>query len=271
MSGPSGTRLIDLHMTDRGHTTEMFSPNVKLDADSRLRDLFDDAARDRKKKRSNVASSLGLLGANVAIVCVALAFSDYFLLGPRLAYLIEACSPGAAQVVGAGVANAIAVAVLAATLLALLEYAGLMVKLRQAMKFEDLSPLDEDATFSAILKPKAKQLHFGNLPVSYDITDKGLLIRSLGDRFVAVLAVTTETGVDIPSGDAAKSPYRAWYGDNLTPPVIIKVETAAYSSELVIHGRHFETPGADKEDCMARAEAFKEALLHPPASHDDHH
>jgi hypothetical protein len=271
MAGPSGTKLIDLHMTDRGQTTEMFSPNVKLDPDSLLRNVVNDSARDWRKNRDNIVSSVGVFGANVAIICVALGLSDYFLLGPRLVYFIEACCPGAAQVTGTGVVSGIAVLLISAALVAILEYAGLMAKLRKAMKFEDLSPLDEDASFSGIMKPKAKQLHFGNLPVSYDITDKGLLIRSLGDRFVAVLAVTPESGVDIPSGDAAKSPYRAWYGDNLTPPVIIKVETAAYGSELVIHGRHFETPGADKEDCMGRAEAFKEALLHPPASHDDHH
>jgi hypothetical protein len=48
-----------------------------------------------------------------------------------------------------------------------------MAKLRTALKFEDLSPLDEDASFSGTMKLKAKQIHFGNQPVSYDITHKG--------------------------------------------------------------------------------------------------
>lgn len=271
MAGPSGTKLIDLHMTDRGQTTEMFSPNVKLDTDSELREAIDAATRHPSKRWANVTSSIGVLGAHVAIAGLAFALTDYFKWGPSVAELAIRWFPSAAQVASAGLATAVIAAAASLFLVSMLELAGLMAKMRKAMKFEDLSPLDEDTSFSGIMKPKAKQLHFGNLPVSYDITDKGLLIRSLGDRFVAVLAVTPESGVDIPSGDAAKSTYRAWYGDNLTPPVIIKVETAAYGSELVIHGRHFETPGADKEDCMARAEAFKEALLHPPASHDDHH
>jgi hypothetical protein len=80
----------------------------------------------------------------------------------------------------------------------------------------------------------------------------------MGDRFVAVLALTPEPDVLIPTPPRRTQLSRV-HGDHLTPPVVIRWKRPLMVRKLVIHGRHFEAPGAEKEDCVARAEAFKEA------------
>jgi hypothetical protein len=113
MAGPSGTKLIDLHMTDRGQTTEMFSPNVKLDAGSELREAINAATRHPSKRWANVTSSIGVLGAHVAIAGLAFALTDYCQWGPSVAELAIRWFPSAAQVASAGLATAVIAAVVA--------------------------------------------------------------------------------------------------------------------------------------------------------------
>jgi hypothetical protein len=170
--------------------------------------------------------------------------------------------------VGLTIAFAILVAVV---LVAGMEASGLMRTLRAPIKFDDASDLPKDASFASVMKIKPEHIHFGNLPVSYDVTEKGLLIRSLGDRFVAVLAITPDTTVTL-APEKVSAAYKGWYGDNVTPPVIIEVEDAAYHSKLLISGLHFETPGADGPHSLKRAEAFKTALgdVPNPAPGDPH-
>ncbi|MFN9163051.1 MAG: hypothetical protein ACK6DM_10170 [Alphaproteobacteria bacterium] len=276
MAGPSGTKLIDLHMTDRGLTTEMQSPSRRVGADSDFRKAFDKAARHWSKKLENVTPGLLLLGLNGAVMSAALVLADLVLdqlhkAGIDLLHLL----PQPLQATGpVGLTVFIGVPV-AIGLVAAMEMSGLMRSLRSPIKFDDPSELQKDARFSAVMKLKPEHIHFGNLPVSYDITEKGLLIRSLGDRFVAVLAITPDTKVKLAPEDISAA-YRGWYGDNVTPPLIVEVEDADYASKLIISGIHFETPGADLARSIKRAEAFKTALGEAPAGHhgghhDDHH
>ena len=272
MAGPSGTKLIDLHMTDRGRTTEMQSPSRKVGSDSDFRKTVDKAARDWSKKRPNVVPGILLLGLNGAVMGAALVAADLivkYLRGAGVDVLSLLPSPLAdIGPVGLTIAFAILVAVV---LVAGMEASGLMRTLRAPIKFDDPLELPKDASFASVMKIKPEHIHFGNLPVSYDVTEKGLLIRSLGDRFVAVLAITPDTKVKLaPEGISAA--YRGWYGDNVTPPLIVEVEDAAYHSKLLISGLHFETPGADGPHSLKRAEAFMTALgdVPNPAPGDPH-
>jgi hypothetical protein len=276
MAGPSGTKLIDLHMTDRGQTTEMHTPSRKVGAASDFRAAFDKTARDWRKKLANVLPGLLLLGLNAAVIGIALVIADWGLGRLRMAGIdLLQLLPQPLQAIGPVGLTVFVGALAAIGLVAAMELAGVMRNLRAPIEFDDPSELQKDASFASVTKLKAEHIHFGNLPVSYDITEKGLLIRSLGDRFVAVLAITPDTKVKLAPEDISAA-YRGWYGDNVTPPLIVEVEDADYASKLIISGIHFETPGADLARSIKRAEAFKTALGEAPAGHhgghhDDHH
>lgn len=276
MAGPSGTKLIDLHMTDRGQTSEMHMPNRRLGSDSELRKILEKAARDISKRIANIVPGLLLLGIHVAIMGLSLVVADFLLAQLRETGIdLTLLLPPALSAMGPhGVTIGVGL-VLAAVLVAALEVSGTMRGLRRLVTFDDPAVPGEDDTFAMNMKIKPDFIHFGNLPVSYDITQKGLLIRSLGDRFVAVLAITPDAKVKLAPRDVYAA-YKGWYGDNVTPPVVIEVEDADYKTKLLISGMHFETPGADSNHNIARAEAFKDALAAAASSsqghhHDDHH
>ena len=256
MSGPSGTKLIDLHMTDRGQTTEMFSPSRKLGAKSKLRKSTDSAAHATAKTIANSVRSFAFFVTHLAVAFVS------FLAAQLLICLLQRSGvdvTGSASVIGPfGVTIGIAVA-MSLLFLALLELAGVMGGIRKMLKFADPSTLDKDATAADLMKVKSNYIHFGHLPVTYDITEKGLLIRSLGDRFVAVLSISPEANVELATGEVDET-YRGWYGDALTTPVLIEVEDGGYRSKLIISGFNFETPDAADDHSSRRAQAFRDAL-----------
>ncbi len=271
MAGPSGTKLIDLHMTDRGQTSEMWTPSRPLGADSPLRKDADLAAHDKSTMLANAGRSLVVFLVHLVVLCLS------FLIAQTA---IETLQNGGIDLIGAmsaigaeGVTFGMTVLV-AAGALGLLEVSGALRTLRQTLKFSDPPALDKDTTAADLMKIKPTYIHFGHLPVTYDITEKGLLIRSLGDRFVAVLSLPPDATVKL-APDPVEASYRGWYGDELTPPVVIEVEEGAYKSKLLISGFHFETPKAGNAHSSKRAEAFLDALKHRPAcshgDHDDHH
>jgi hypothetical protein len=110
------------------------------------------------------------------------------------------------------------------------------------------------------MKPKSDMIHFGNLPVSYDYTEKGLVVRSLGDRFVAVFATTSMASVRLEQFKRVTEEMKPWFGSDLTPPITLVLEDGSYKSRLVLHGAHFETPGPTENTSEVKATKFKDAI-----------
>jgi len=165
MAGPSGTKLIDLHMTDRGQTTEMFSPSRKVGANSGFRKAFDEAARDWRKKFANVIPGLLLLGLNSAVISVAFVAADLFANWLRTAGIdpLSMLPSPLRDIEPLGLTVFFAL-IAAVVLVAGMEASGLMRTLRAPIKFDDPPDLQKDASFASVMKLKPEHIHFGNLP-----------------------------------------------------------------------------------------------------------
>jgi hypothetical protein len=265
MAGPSGIKLNDLHVTDRGHTTEMFSVSREIGEKSPLRDKLEAKSKSWRLKFQDFRST-----ACWAIVTAAFLVLCYLGAGWLLEWAdahgehFHSVTEFLNSAIGPTEARMLTAAVLAFCLLLLLEFSGVLRVLRNKWSFQEQKTFDEHTTFGKAMKLEADMIHFGNLPVSYDYTEKGLVVRSLGDRFVAVFATTPEVKVRLKEFEEAEEKLKPWFGSNLTPPVMVVLEEGSYKSKLILHGAHFETPGAPRSSSLSKAQKFKKAIEAPP-------
>jgi hypothetical protein len=75
----------------------MFSPNVKLDANSELRKAIDTAARRLSKRWANAGSSVGVFGVHVAMLGAVLALTDHLHLTSWIVAIATQRAPSAAD------------------------------------------------------------------------------------------------------------------------------------------------------------------------------
>ncbi len=265
VAGPSGIKLNDLHVTDRGHTTEMFSVSRKIGKKSPLLDKLDAKSKSWHLTFRNFVSTLFWTCSTVAFLLLCYLGAGWLLeWADTQGEQFHSVTAFLNSALGTTGTKSVTAAILAVSLLALLEFSGALRSLRGSVRFEDPKTLEDDASFGSVMKPKSDMIHFGNLPVSYDYTEKGLVVRSLGDRFVAVFARTPEVKVTLQEFETAKEELKPWFGSQLTPPVIVVLEEGSYKSRLVLHGAHFETPGANQRESENKAEKFKKAIETEP-------
>ena len=265
VAGPSGIKLNDLHVTDRGHTTEMFSASREIGEKSPIRDELEATSKSWRVTFHNFVSTLFWTCSTVAFLLLCNLGADWLLQwADNQGGQFHSVTAFLNSALGTTGTQALTALMLALSLLALLEFSGALRSLRGSVGFEDPKTPKDDASFGSVMKPKSDMIHFGNLPVSYDYTEKGLVVRSLGDRFVAVFARTPEVKVTLQEFETAKEELKPWFGSQLTPPVIVVLEEGSYKSRLVLHGAHFETPGANQRESENKAEKFKKAIETEP-------
>jgi hypothetical protein len=146
---------------------------------------------------------------------------------------------------------------LTALLYLLLELFPVLGLLRRQAPFRDSVPVPDHAEVADVLSPRAVDIQFGKLKVSYSITRDALVVRSLGDRLVAVYDRSMLRGAFLATGDA----FVAWRGDFNTPALVVEMESDGYASRLVIHGAHFESAGIDGAGALKKAATFRDELL----------
>ena len=231
---------------------------------SRLNAFIAEQSDLGKKLRDERSNSWDLqflrnVGASAGLVIVGAGFLAASYLG-ALAILQASAEAGAdlqkilAQFekwLGADVTVYFLTTLIAAGLLLVAEVLGVRVKLDTSSKKKRGKP----ERFSDRLQGKirAKHFHFGHLQVGYQMSSDGkLIVRSLGDEFVAVFSSQMIKGIEIPEckhqfSDDALGP---WFGEQLTSPLVLKIlgsgSNEDHTSDLIIHGMHFELPGEAK-------------------------
>lgn len=251
-AGPTGITLNDLHVAAPERTSEPLSINRPLPATAAIR-----LARQRRHVFTNLKANLAALVVHAGVLVAAVVLSGLALdhAGSSGLHLPPALA-AATGLPGVTFAQLLLAPLAAVLVYFLLEALPVLVLLRQAVPFKDTSPVPEDATVADVLSPRAGDIHFGKLKVSYSITGDALVARSLGDRLVAVYDRNILSNVSLGSGAA----FIAWRGRHDTPPVVVDMEADGYASRLIIHGAHFEGAGVDEAGALDKARKFRDEL-----------
>jgi|GEM_PF-3054393 len=249
-AGPNGITLNDLHVSSPRKTTEMFSIKGAVSDKSPLAKEAGSPFRGL-----NLRSLLGLSLFYVSAFVISHSLVASFLGNDVAAYLAmftpqHATATPIALAFLAIIGQSLGLWVLSAT--------GGLKLLLDSFPLELPEAFSDDKSFAKRIKPKTNMITFGHLQVSYHVTDKALVVRSLADRLVAVFSGSMIESAEI--GD--EEDYAPWRGNEKTPPAVVTLETvggfetSGYKSKLIIHGMYFETPGLKAADTRKKVEEF---------------
>jgi hypothetical protein len=248
--------LLSLHQVwSSGWMTQVSRLNAEISEKSKRREVLN-------KRRA----SAGLLLKNLTASAVAIGFFGSILVishaaAQALLLSAEGYTPGIASVlksiealVGQEVVTMVGTVTIAVVLIFLTE----VLHLRETCVISHKDEQPDAKTFADLLKPKSNHIHFGNLQVGYQVTetDGKLVVRSLGDQFVAVFSRSLLGKAEL----GVQAAYDGWRGEHNTPPVVIPISGAGADSSLVIHGAHFEAPGMDETTASEQAKLFLRQL-----------
>jgi len=247
--------LLSLHQVwSSGWMTQVSRLNAEISEKSNRREVLN-------KRRA----SAGLLLQTLSASAVAIAFFGSILVishAAAQALLLSAEGytgvTSALQSIEALVGQEIMTLVGTATIAVVLIFLTEVLHLRAACVISHKDEQPDAKTFADLLKPKSNHIHFGNLQVGYQVTetDGKLVVRSLGDQFVAVFSRSLLGKAEL----GVQAAYDGWRGEHNTPPVVIPISGAGADSRLVIHGAHFEAPGMDETTASEQAKLFLRQL-----------